>query len=74
MDEIKVPVEFRQQVIVSVSIDDVVENINALPVKSRINYIARMMNNIDDNGIEDLQPEDKEVLLKYFKKQVERLS
>jgi len=72
--EINVMVQVKKEVEVTIHLDDIIENINELPMASRWNYIAKMLNEINVDDIESLEVGHKELISDYLKKRISKFS
>jgi hypothetical protein len=70
--ELKVMAEVKKEVEVTIHLDDVIEKINELPIVSRYNYIAKMLNEISVDDLESLDSGHRTVISDYFKEQILR--
>ena len=74
-DELKVWVNIKKDVEVVVSIDELIENLNEMPLPTRWNYAARILNEINyedrlPSNPEEFSDEKIELIENYLKKQL----
>jgi hypothetical protein len=67
--EMKLPVKIEQTVQVNIELEDVIEEINLLPLSSRMNIVAKMLNEIETENSE-ISDINRELILGYLQKQI----
>lgn len=71
MNKITVEISISKNMDVEVDIDDVLFEINELPLVNRINYVAHLINKIDvESG--ELNKDHKEKVVDWLNKQIKR--
>lgn len=70
---IKVEKVIKEIIELEVSIDDVIEAINLLPMKHRWNYVGQLLNEIS-LGAEDLDILQKEKIRDYLKRKLNTIN
>ena len=64
----KIPVEINQNCVVSIEIEDVISEINNLPLSQRMNYVAVILNKIETENSEIIDIH-RDMILNYLQKQ-----
>lgn len=67
--EINIHVNLNQNVQVSLEIDDVIEEINNMPLSQRMNIVGKLLNETETENSE-LLDEHRKIIITYLKKQI----
>lgn len=72
--DLKVKVKINKTVELDLPIDDVVDEINDMPIQSRFNFIAKFINEIEFDDCKELSEEQIEIITKWLKARLSNFS
>lgn len=67
---IDVEVSLSQKVETQVHVSDVIQALNELPLTHRWNSISSILNHVDLNDQDELDPKQKEVIIQWLKNKI----
>lgn len=70
----EIPIKIRQNTVVEVPIEDVIEEINLMLPLEKMKQISSLINGIHDDEIKDLTPEQVLVIRKWLDRQAKRFA
>lgn len=66
----KITLPIKQRFEVDIDLDEIVEEINELPLVDRWNWIGKVINNIEVEDVEKLAPEHKALIKDWLERQI----
>lgn len=59
-------IDISRKIDVNVHLDDVIDAINELDIHKRWNYVAKVLNEIDNNALSELTDDQKGIIERYL--------
>lgn len=66
----KITLPIKQRFEVDIDLDEIVDEINELPLVDRWNWIGKVINNIKVEDVEKLHPEHKALIKDWLERQI----